>query len=218
MKKILIIIVTILLLVQCKVAEKPFAQEMQNLKAQDAQLVTKKDIVLFIGSSTFTLWKDVQKDMDNTNIVNRAFGGSTLVDVYNYRKQVAFDYQPKQIVIYCGENDIASSTQVTGEEVEKRFEKLYTSLRQHYPAIPILYMSMKPSPSRWEMKDRFMKGNQLIQQYLKDKPNTQYIDIWSKLLDSNGNLRPKLYLEDNLHLNHQGYMIIVGNLKPYVLK
>ncbi len=217
MRKIVFLLMTLVLFSQCKTVEKRFDKEVKELKARDAQLSTKKGIILFIGSSTFTRWTDVQKDMDNPKIVNRAFGGSTLEDVYNHRKAVAFDYEPKQIVIYCGENDIAYSSEVTPQEVEKRFEKLFTALRNHFPTVPIVYLSMKPCPSRWEMKERMISGNHLIEEYLKTKSNTQFIDIWSKLLNNN-QLRPELYVEDRLHLNHQGYMIIVENLKPYILK
>jgi hypothetical protein len=34
------------------------------------------------------------------------FGGSSLPDLYDIR-MISFPYHPKQIVIYCGENDLA---------------------------------------------------------------------------------------------------------------
>ena len=41
------------------------------------------------------------------------FGGSTLVDVIRYSYHVILPYHPKQVVIYCGENDLAYAETVT---------------------------------------------------------------------------------------------------------
>jgi hypothetical protein len=59
----------------------------------------------------------------------------------------SFPYKPKQIVIYCGENDLASSDTVTAEIVVDRFKQLYKMIREKTEA-PIAFVSIKPSPSR----------------------------------------------------------------------
>ncbi len=57
-------------------------------------------MMLFIGSSSFRLWKSAKEDFNNSNIVNRAFGGATLPDVINYQDDVVLKYKPKKIFIY----------------------------------------------------------------------------------------------------------------------
>src|SRR5580692_8032994 len=86
----------------------PFSSDIAAFKAQDAQTPPAKGQILFIGSSSFTRWTDVQSYFPTHPILNRAFGGSTLPDVIRYVNDIVFPYQPKQVVLYCGENDFAS--------------------------------------------------------------------------------------------------------------
>jgi lysophospholipase L1-like esterase len=133
----------------------PFWNEVQKFKAAHSAAFPAANQVLFIGSSSFTMWKDVQTYFPNRKILNRAFGGSTLADVIRYRYDVIFPYQPKQIVIYCGENDFASSDTVTVELVMQRFTTLFNYIRAKYKNVPVAYVSMKPSPSRVNLLDKY---------------------------------------------------------------
>lgn len=174
--------------------------------------------ILFVGSSSFTKWKDVSSYFPNHTIINRGFGGSTLLDVIHYEKDIIFPYKPKQIVIYCGENDIASSDSVTGKVVFKRFKTLYQDIRKEYPNLSIVYVSMKPSPSRWKMKKRLIDGNERIRKFIKSQDNTVFLSVWKKMLDANKKPMPTIFLKDNLHMNSEGYAIWQKVIEPILLK
>ena len=146
-----------------------FIEDIQAFKKQDSISFPPQNAILFVGSSSFTNWKDVQNYFPSHTIINRGFGGSSLTDVIRYANDIIFPYQPKQIVIYCGENDIAGDSTVTGKMVFERLKKLYTDIRTHAAHVPIVYISMKPSPSRWSMKSRMLDGNSRIQKFLKKK-------------------------------------------------
>src|ERR1700744_1074224 len=128
-----------------------FKADIQHFKTQDSLNPPAQHSILFEGSSSFTKWRDVQDYFPDYPIINRGFGGSTLPDVIHYESDIIFPYDPKQIVIYCGENDIAASDTVTGEMVYERFKTLFTDIRNQFPKCPIIYISMKPSPLRWKM-------------------------------------------------------------------
>src|SRR5687767_10997085 len=129
--------------------QKPaFWDDIQAFKRQDSLSFPAKNAILFIGSSSFTMWKDVQKDLPSHTIINRAFGGSSLPDIIRYANDIISPYHPKQIVIYCGENDLAASDTVTAKLVFSRFKQLFTIIRNRYPKVKVTYVSMKPSPSR----------------------------------------------------------------------
>ena len=49
--------------------------------------------------------------------------------------------------------------------------------------------------------------NALIQAYSTTEPQLDYIDIFSAMLDAQGQPRPELFLGDRLHLNADGYAI-----------
>lgn len=214
MKKILILICCLFLSV-LHAQQHPFYKDIQEFKKQDSIQPTAKNCILFIGSSSFTNWKSMQQDFPNTTIINRAFGGSTLQDMFFFKKEI-LNYSPSKIVWYCGENDIASSEKVSSKIVFKRFKKMYKTIRGKFPNTPIAYISIKPSIARWNLKDRMIASNKLIENYLKNKSNIQFIYVWDKMLDSNGNPKKTIYMDDKLHLNATGYHIWIDALHNFI--
>lgn len=196
----------------------PYWKEIQAFKKQDSTAFPGTGKILFVGSSSFTIWKDVQDYFPNHPIVNRGFGGSTLVDVTRYQSDVIFPYQPRQIVIYCGENDIANDSSVTGKMVFERFKQLFTDIRSKFHNVPVVYISMKPSPSRWHMRQRVMDGNSRIRKFLKKKKNTVFVSVWNSMLGADGEPVKELFVEDRLHMNAKGYAIWQKLIEPYLLK
>jgi lysophospholipase L1-like esterase len=214
MKK-LVVVMLLFLTFSSFSQEKPFLDEIQAFRKQDSIQPPKDGMMLFIGSSSFRLWKTLQDDFDNENIVNRAFGGATLLDLIHYQDDVVLKYKPKKIFIYCGENDVASSTSVTAQTVFFRFKELHTTLRKQFPVTPIVFVSIKPSVLRWSMKDRMMAANELIRDYLKDDSKATFVNIWNLMLE-NGQPMNDIFVEDNLHMNAKGYAIWTEQLKKLV--
>lgn len=196
----------------------PFWNEVQQFKAADSAVFPAANQILLIGSSSFTMWKDVQTYFPDRKILNRAFGGSTLADVIRYRYDVIFPYQPKQIVIYCGENDFASSDTVTVELVMQRFATLFNYVRAKYKNVPVAYVSMKPSPSRVHLFSKYKEGNKRIKDFLATKPNAKFVDVYSAMLNERGEPMPDIFLNDNLHMNAKGYAIWKTKLEKVLLK
>ncbi|MGG9962645.1 GDSL-type esterase/lipase family protein [Ferruginibacter sp. SUN106] len=219
-KKILKISLAVFFLLQLanSANAQPFANDIAAFKKQDSIAFPPKNAILFVGSSSFTKWKDVQNYFPGYPIINRGFGGSVLNDVIRYEKDIIFPYQPKQIVIYCGENDVASSDTVSGKIVLERFKKLYTDIRQQFPTTSIVFISLKPCPSRWQMKDRMMDANKRIKKYLKKKKNTRFVSVWKAMLDAEGKPIADIFIEDRLHMNAKGYAIWQKILEPYLKK
>jgi len=196
----------------------PFWKEIQSLKQQDSLKFPAANQVLLIGSSSFTLWKDVQEYFPQHKILNRAFGGSTLVDLISFRYDVIYPYQPKQIVIYCGENDFASSDTVTVELVMQRFKTLYNLIRAKYASVPLLYVSMKPSPSRVHLLTKYKEANKQIETFLKKEKKAAFADVYHPMLKADGAVMDDIFKEDNLHMNAKGYAIWKKVLEKLLMK
>jgi lysophospholipase L1-like esterase len=160
----------------------------------------------------------VQQYFPQHLIINRGFGGSVLGDVIRYEKDIIFPYQPRQIVIYCGENDIASSDTVSGKMLKQRFKQLFTDIRKEFPKVPIAFISLKPCPSRWQMKERMIAANVLVKNFLKKKKHTRFISVWKEMLGADGKPLPDIFIQDNLHMNAKGYAIWQKIIAPYLLK
>jgi lysophospholipase L1-like esterase len=212
------------------VAKPPFWNDIQKFKKQDSLSFPPANAILFIGSSSFTLWKDVQDYFPGYTIINRGFGSSTLPDQIHYANDIIFPYKPKQIVIYCGENDLAFSDTVTAQMVFERFKELFQIIRKKLPAIPVAYISMKPSPSRRHLIPKMREANRLIMDFiLSQGPNqllksnmdpvpASFIDVHSKMLNESGEPIAEIFLDDSLHMNAKGYAIWQKLIQPYLIK
>jgi lysophospholipase L1-like esterase len=217
MKKIVALLAHVVLLTTLVYAQ-PFREDIVNFKKQDSLSAPPPHPVLFVGSSSFTLWQDVQSYFPGRTILNRGFGGSSLPDLIRYEKDVIFRYQPKQIVIYCGENDIAASDTVTAKTVLKRFQQLFTDIRSTLGNVPVVFVSMKPSPSRQKFQPVVVEANKLIRQYLKKDKHASFVNVYDAMLGKDGLPMKELFREDMLHMNSKGYGIWQKILEPYLLK
>src|SRR5690242_20586457 len=83
--------------------EKPFYKDIQAFKAADRQNPPPQNAIVFVGSSSFAMWTDVQSYFPGYTIINRGFGGSVLTDAIEYEDDIIAPYHPKQVVIYSGE-------------------------------------------------------------------------------------------------------------------
>jgi lysophospholipase L1-like esterase len=198
---------------------EPFYSDIQSFKKQDSAHFPVKNAILFVGSSSFTKWTDVQNYFPQYTIINRGFGGSSLPDVIHFANDIIIPYQPKQIIIYCGENDLAGADKiVNGKVVLSRFTQLFTLIRKQLPKVAIAFVSMKPSPSRQHLLPKMTEGNSLIKKYLAKQKNTAYIDVYHKMFKPDGTIMNDIFSEDKLHMNAKGYAIWQKVITPFLLK
>lgn len=175
-----------------------------------------KDFVLLVGSSSFTNWKDVQTYFPEKRMLNRGFGGSTLVDLAHYQEELIFAYKPKQIIIYCGENDFGASDTVSVTTVVQRFKSIFQAARKRHSKAKISFISMKPSPRRKHLMNKMALANHQIAKYLKTQKRTSFIDVYHLMLDERGEPIQSLFLADRLHMNATGYQIWKKAIRPHL--
>lgn len=220
--KIMGTLVTFLIALQLVVAQQPvqppFFKDVLALKSKDSAAYPTPNNILFTGSSSFTKWTDIQAYFPGYKIVNRAFGGSSLPDLIRYADEIIIPYQPKQIVVYCGDNDLAASDSITPQMVLIRFKQLFTQIRSKIPKTHILYVAIKPSPSRERLMPKMVQANRLIKNFLKGERRTAFADVYHPMLVKGGKPNSTLFLEDKLHMNASGYVIWQKVLQPYLLQ
>ncbi|HEY4935090.1 MAG TPA: GDSL-type esterase/lipase family protein [Puia sp.] len=195
-----------------------FAGEIQEFKKQDNINPPPSNAILFVGSSSFKKWTDVSSYFPGYTIINRGFGGSSLPDVIRYAPDIIYPYHPKQVVIYCGDNDLAFSDAVTADTVFERFRILFELIRTNLPGENILFVSIKPSPSRARLKEKMEQANLLIKTYISLQQYAAFVDVYQKMLNPDGTVMTDIFLEDNLHMNAKGYTIWQKIIAPYLLK
>jgi lysophospholipase L1-like esterase len=220
MKRFVFVFIVLLGVVRVSVAQvaPAFWSDIIAFRKQDSARAKMANPILFIGSSSFTNWKDVQAYFPGYPILNRGFGGSTLPDVIRYAYDIIIPYQPKQVVIYCGENDLASADSVSVAEVVRRAKTLFQIIRVNLPDANICYVSMKPSPVRAIIQSKVRAANAEIKKFYGSQKNAGFIDIYDAMLDRQGRMREELYLEDRLHMKPEGYAIWQSIMQPFLKK
>jgi lysophospholipase L1-like esterase len=196
--------------------QAPFYNDVQTIKAYDKIYAPPQNPILFIGSSSIRLWVDFSRSFKDYTVLNRGIGGAVTADIDRYLEDIAFPYQPKQVVLYVGENDLVKAPDA--ETVFASFKKLYAHLRTKLPETPLLYLAIKGSPSRIQLQDKAIKANQLISSFLKGEKNTVFIDVYKPMLDKAGKMQPSLFKSDMLHMNGTGYAIWNKLLIPKLIK
>jgi lysophospholipase L1-like esterase len=194
-----------------------FLDEVNAFSKQDSLDAPSRNAILLIGSSSFTYWKDVATYFPGRVFINRAFGGSSLTHQIEYVEKVVYPYQPNQILIYCGENDIAASQMVTADSVFNRFVRLHQLIRKKYPAVRISFVSIKPSPVRAEFLSTVIISNKLIADFCRKNKKTDFIDVFSSMLNTEGKPMEELFIADRLHMNAKGYAIWSKIIAPYLV-
>lgn len=212
---------TLLLLVamqQLQAQQPPFWNEIEAFKKQDQVKPPPTNAIVFVGSSSFRMWQDVQDYFPGYTIINRGFGGSILPDVIRYVDDIIVPYKPKQVVVYAGDNDLAASDTITAETVAARFRQLFTLIRAKLPNANITFVAIKPSPSRQKLMPKQVTANTLIKQFLAGKPKTGFADVYYPMLGADKLPMPDLFKSDNLHMTAKGYVIWQKVIQPYLLK
>jgi lysophospholipase L1-like esterase len=194
-----------------------FWDDVQTIKKYDQMYKAPVHPVLFVGSSSIRKWDDCTQVFAKYNALNRGIGGAVINDITYYLNDVVFPYQPKQIVLYVGENDLVNEA-VTPDTVLNRTIRLYEGIRAKLPNVPIVYISIKPSPSRDKYKEKAVASNSLIKKFLAGEANVKFVDVYPLMLTKDGKLRPELFVGDMLHMNAAGYAIWRKAVEPYLLK
>jgi lysophospholipase L1-like esterase len=194
---------------------QPFKAEINAFMKSDSINMPAPGSILFVGSSSFTKWKDVQAYFPGFPIINRGFGGSSLPDVIYYAEQTILKYKPKQIYIYCGENDLAGNNAVTADTVLKRVKQLFSIIRKNLnKKTEVVFVSIKPSVSRWKLEDKFVETNEKIKKYIESKSHASFVNVHTAMLKPDGEVMTDIFIKDNLHMNPKGYEIWQGIIAP----
>lgn len=192
-----------------------WADAIAKFDEEDKKMPPPKQGVLFLGSSSIRLW-DVKKSFPEMLVVNRGFGGSQICDSTHYADRLVNIHEPRLVVFYAGDNDIAGGK--SPEQVRDDFRDFVEKVRGPQPELPILFIAIKPSIARWKLADEIKEANRLIKDDLEELGNITYVDVWPAMLDEKGEPRKELFADDGLHLNEKGYEVWTELVGPLVEK
>ena len=193
----------------------------EDIKQLEKKIDTLNDppYTVFYGSSSIRLWDHLEKDFNRFNGINLGFGGSTLAACVWFYDRIFSKIQPTSIVLYAGDNDLGDNRHP--EEVLIFFQQILHKVRAQFGNIPVFYVSIKPSISRFHIIDRIKYTNKIILHEINnDHNNTFYINLYDKMIDDTGFPIRNYFLPDGLHINRNGYElwneVIYKHLNEYL--
>ena len=193
-----------------------FESEIQAFEKADVEAMPDVGNILFTGSSSIRMWSSLKEDFAPMPVINRGFGGSTIAEVNYYADRLVHKYKPGMIVFYCGENDLTEGRPPA--LVFQDFKKFIGETEKNSAGVPVIYISAKPSPARWDYWRKYETLNRMVEQFTKSRSNLHFINISETLLGENGEPDSTLFIEDQLHMNSSGYANWTEVLQPMVEK
>ena len=184
--------------------EVRFEKDIQAFEAKDKENPPQPGQIVFVGSSSVRMWK-LAESFPKLDALNRGFGGSHISDCVVFAKRIVTPYKPRVIVFYAGDNDLAAGK--SPEQVAKDFQAFVEAVRPELPDMPILFIAIKPSPSRVKLMEKQRAANKLIHDYIDAQKHITFVDIFPLMLNAEGQPRPELYRDDKLHMTAEGYMV-----------
>jgi lysophospholipase L1-like esterase len=182
-----------------------FKKEVEELDSIEYNFSRDKKLVVFAGSSSIRMWKDVQSYFPEYNVINNGFGGSQFSDLLYFYDQLIVKPAPEILFIYEGDNDLASNKKPS--KILKEAKQLAEKIKQDLPKTRVVFISPKPSIARVHLKNQYIKFNTKLEKYCKKQDNIEFADVWRPMLDNKGNVYKDVFLEDGLHMNKKGYDI-----------
>lgn len=158
----------------------------------------------FVGSSSIHRWTSLAQDMAPWETHNRGINSATLPDILSRFANIeAKEGRPRAMILYVGENDIANGAPV--RTVIHQLAALLDMRARLLGDVPVLLLSMKPSPGRAASLPDQRLYNLAAQRLTPHAANVHYVDITTPLL-AGGRLGDN-YQADGVHMNPRGYRI-----------
>lgn len=191
---------------------------IRSFEAQDRlNPVALNRKIVFVGSSSFTLWSSMEHDLTPLPVLNRGFGGAKINDVVRYADRIVIPYQPRAIVLFAGTNDIAPPKPATAQHVFDGYIAFVKQVQATLPETPIYYVAITPSASRWKLWSIAREANRLIREHTESDSRLRFIDLTDHLLGPDSKPNRSLYRFDRLHPNQKGYAQWAAAIKPLLI-
>jgi lysophospholipase L1-like esterase len=159
--------------------------------------------VWFVGSSSMSRWASLQRDMRPWTTHNRSIAGATLEELNTRFLNEDQPQVPQAIVFYAGENDIAFGGRAA--DTIRHFAEFMKAKRQRLGAVPVFFVSVKPSPTRWANLPAQTEYNRAVAAMTRSQTDLFFINTVPSLMA--GDRPGPFYNVDGIHLNDAGYQV-----------
>lgn len=160
-------------------------------------------VIWFVGSSSIHRWTTLAADMQPWIVRNRGVGGAFLPELRQRFANEGPVTPPQAIVFYAGDNDIAKGD--TAASADDQFRQFVAAKMARMPDVPMLVLSVKPSPTRWSLRPVQNAYDAAMKRMAAQIPTLFFVDASAGLLVHR---RPgPFFVEDGIHLSQAGYRV-----------
>jgi len=184
--------------------------------------VAKPGSIVFLGDSITDFFR-VNEFFPGAYVINRGISWDTTDGVLNRLCESVYELTPSKVFLLIGTNDLGDEKPV--EYVAGNIRKIISEIRQNCPQTKIYLESVYPVSLSKDKKIKKIivgkRNNTDISRLndelrnIADEMGITYIDVYSHLVDENGNIKTE-YTVEGLHLTIQGYEVVAEVLRPYV--
>lgn len=167
----------------------------------------------FVGSSTIRVW-GLEKSFPKLNALNRGFGGSRLGDSAHFLPRLVLKHEPRLVVVYAGQNDLAASKR--SDQVAAEFEAFASQVRYTLPKTRIVFITIKPSIMPWRRYDMIQKANGLIEASCRKHDRCAFVDIAPLILGKDSKPSTDFFRADGHYFSDNGYGAVSKALEPHL--
>lgn len=192
-------------------SEQPTYEQWKRLLENEADAIASGQgsnrLSILLGDS-ITQWVPTETLTHNRLWLNQGISGDTTGGILN-RLSAMSPTRPDRIYLMAGINDLRRGE--TDATIQGNVRQILRRLRQQHPQAQTIVQSILPTQLAEITNDRIRHLNSQIQA-IAQAEGAQYLDIYSKFIDFQGNLRPEL-TTDGLHLNYRGYQVWQGEIR-----
>jgi lysophospholipase L1-like esterase len=172
--------------------------------------------ILFVGSSIFHRWTNLQAQMAPLPISNIAFDGAQTDDMLRLVDAYVLPKRPKVIAYYCGSNDVSAGEPAAA--IVGRIRQFIDRVTTALPGTNVVFVSVNRAPEkrdRWDVVDAV---NHQIELWASTDTRVVYVDVNPALFNADGSSRLELFMTDRLHLRPPAYEEFSRILKPVLTR
>lgn len=192
---------------------KSWENDIQKFEQLDKSEKYPDNAILFAGSSSIRLWSTLEKDMAPYNVIQRGYGGAKLSDFAVYAHRIFDPHTCSAIVLFVANDISASGQDKTPSEVASLFRNILKTIRKKHRDIPVFWVEITPTASRWSVWPKIQEANTLIKNICQKEKDTYFITTAYAFLNEKGLPKDDLFRDDKLHLTDKGYAVWSGIIK-----
>jgi len=178
-------------------AYKPYLARVKQYEAWDKEHPIQVGQVLLLGNSLFTNWPDAPDYFEDDVIYNRSIENITVDAVQFYSGRIAIPYNPRQIFLYIGENELQTNKSVT--TTFNLVKVLIEGLQYNISGAEITYLSLLKTPDNTVYHEQYNQLNQLLLDYFGGKEKLSFIDMNAAFATTDGAIDSQYFNGDKLN-------------------